>query len=212
MRISYLLFLLILCTSCNQHSEKIIPHSVQEINGRDEIISYGQKVRRPVYQAKVPLVWQRHDPSEQESLMDTTKPIVTFTINEKLRLTVHNFPTHSLEERIPPGAQLERWGSQLTGGTFRSEKVGHGGFIGLYFEGVKGAATVCAWSMQLDLQHYQTLHFLAATVEEEEHYRQMTADYTIKVSGPSDLIEKHRDEIQLFADSFELIGEIPDRV
>lgn len=61
------------------------------------------------------------------------------------------------------------------------------------------------------MQHYQTLHFLSATVEEEEHYQQMAADFTIKTFGPIDKLEKHRVAIDLFADSFGLIQDIPSR-
>ena len=207
-----LLSAFISCASCSQDRVKTPPHAVQEINGRDEIISYNQKVRRPVYRAKIPLSWKRIDPEGLDSLLDTTKPIVSFEIADKLRLTLHTFPTTSLEERIPPAAQIERWRNQLKGGSFYIEKITQGGFAGLYFEGKRENTTVCAWSMQLDSQHYQTLHFLASTVEEEEHYKQMAADFTIKVSGPGESIEQHWEEIALFANSFELIQEIPARM
>ncbi len=124
---------------------------------------------------------------------------------------VHTFPTHSLEERIPPEAQVQRWQGQLKGLAAHVNGVAHGGFVGLYLEGYTEKGTVRAWSLQLDMQHYQTLHFLAATVEEEEHYQQMAADYTLKAFGPTDKLEKHRIAIDLFADSFELIQEIPSR-
>jgi hypothetical protein len=203
-----ILLLLLLCTGCHS-AKKEPPFAVQTFNGRDEIISYGQKVRRPVYQAKVPLAWKRIDPAAKESILDTTKPIVSFFLEEGLLLTIHTFPTHSLEERIPPIAQVERWAAQLKGGKSHTEPVGWGGFAGIRFEGEIGERGVVAWSLQLDLEHYQALHFLASTVEEEEHYKQMAADYTIKVTGPKALIEQHREELSFFVDSFELIQEIP---
>lgn len=194
------------CKNC-PGKEKVPPFVSQEFNGRDEIISYGQMIRRPVYQAKVPINWKRIDPPLKETILDTTKPIVTFIINEHMTLTVHNFPTNCLDERIPVLTQIERWYSQLKAEKYHVENIEHGGFVGLYLEGKNDKETICAWSLQLDLEHYQTLYFLAGTVEEEEHYKQMRADLTIKVSSSTDLIEKHLNEIFLFANSFELIQE-----
>jgi hypothetical protein len=205
------LLILFLCLTGCKTEDKTPPFTLQEFNGRDEIISYGQMVRRPVYHAKVPLTWKRIDPLPIESLLDTTKPIVAFAIDENVTLTVHTFPSSSQEERIAATAQIERWINQLKGGDYLIEKVSHSGFAGLFFEGKQEKITVCGWSLQLDLDHYQTLHFLTSTVEEEEHYKQMAADYTIKVSGLSTLIDQHREEISLFADSFELIQELPLR-
>ena len=206
-----LFLFLILCVGCEKCPEKVPPFTWQEFNGRDEVIAYGQKVRRPVYRAQVPVGWQRIDPMENESLLDTMKPIVSFTIDEEITLMVHTFPTHSLEERIPPEAQVQRWQGQLKGVTAQVAKVAQDGFAGLYLEGFTEKGAVRAWSLQLDMQHYQTLHFLATTVEEEEHYQQMAADYTLKVFGPSDKLDKHRIAIDLFANSFELIQDIPSR-
>jgi hypothetical protein len=208
-----LLISLLLCVGCQKYPEKKLPpFALQQFNGRDENIAYRHRVRRPVYQAKVPLQWRRIDPAPQESLLDTTKPIVSFTLDEHVVVTVHTFPTDSLEERIPPALQVERWQRQMKGGSCHIENVGHGGFTGLYFEGSNDQKTSCCWSLQLDLDHYQTLHFLAESVEEEEHYKQMAADYTIKVTAPSSLIEKYREEISLFANSFDLIQELPTRM
>lgn len=212
MRKPILLFLLVmLCGSCRECPPKVPPFTWQEFNGRDEVIAYGQRVRRPVYRAQVPLSWQRIDPAAHESIMDTTKPIVSFVIEEGVMLMVHNFPSSSLDERIPPSAQTHRWQGQLKGAATQLTQVAHGGFSGLCLEGSSEKGAVRAWSLQLDVQHYQNLHFLATTVEEEEHYKQMAADYTIKVFGPSDMLEKHRLGIDLFVESFELIQEIPSR-
>lgn len=206
-----LFILVILCASCDQCPKKVPPFTWQEFSGRDEVIAYGQRVRRPVYRAQVPLGWQRIDPSNYESITDTTKPIVTFAIEEGVMLMVHTFPSNSLDERIPPAAQVQRWQGQLKDGAADVAQAAHGGFAGLFLEGQSEKLAVRAWSLQLDMQHYQTLHFLAETVEEEEHYKQMAADYTIKVFGPQVILEKHRIAIDLFADSFELIQEIPSR-
>ncbi len=203
---------LLLLASCKGSHEKVIPSARQEFNGRDELISYGQMVRRPVYQAQVPLGWKRIDPEAQETNLDTTKPIVSFEIEDQIVLTVHNFPSESLEERVPLEAQVQRWQKQLPGIESVVENVAHGGFYGLYLEGKTSELTLAAFAFQLDLEHYQTLHFFAGTVEEEEHYKQMSADFTIKVCGPCAMIERHREEIRLFANTFELIQEIPTRI
>lgn len=171
----------------------------QEFTGREE----NDQIRRPVYRAKVPEGWIRIDP--QGSIMDTTLPNATFLIENELKVTVHSFPSENLEDRIPPFAQIERWKRQGHAG--KVESISRGGFVGLFLEG----ASILAWSMQLDLEHYQTLSFLPTNRFEEAHYKQMRADYTIKATGPERLIAKYREELLHFAKSFELIQEIPKR-
>ncbi len=180
---------------------------MQEFTGRDELVSDQTRVRRPVYRAKVPCGWKRIE--TDGSLMDTKIPNIAFEIEEGLKVTVHTFPSASLETRIPPFAQVERWKRQLSGDVKTlSKQIAHGGFAGIALE----APTLLAWSMQLDTEHYQTLAFLANSDAEKEHYKQMSADYTIKATGPEELIEKHKEELFLFANSFELIQEIPRRM
>jgi len=103
---------------------------------------------------------------------------------------------------------VKRWEGQLGSVKAAVEPVTHAGFAGLFLE----APTVLAWSMQLDMEHYQTLSLLAGSDAEKEHFKQMCADYTIKVTGSQELIDEHRDELFLFANSFELIQEIPKRM
>jgi len=203
--------LLLLFTSCSKCPNKVPPFAIQEFNGREELVTYGQTVRRPVYRAKVPLNWTQINPKDEEALHDTKKPIVSFVLDEALFVTVHTFPSSSLEERIAPEAQIERWKEQIGSQDCTVQRVSYGGFSGLFLEATKDQKAVLAWSLQLDLDHYQTLHFLAQTLEEEEHYKQMAADYTIKVTGPIDEINKRQIELFLFAESFELIQPIPQR-
>ncbi len=196
------LFFLLLLTSCDTCPEKVPPFSLETFTGREERVEGALPVRRPVYRAKVPTGWKRREP--EGSIEDTTLSNVTFQIDEGVHLYVHTFPSQSLEERIPPQAQIARWVRQIGEQPHQVTPVGHGGFAGLEIE----SAGVLARSLQLDLEHYQTLSFLASTREEEEHYKQMRADYTIKVVGP---YAAHRAEIDLFANSFELIQELPAR-
>jgi len=59
-------------------------------------------------------------------------------------------------------------------------------------------------------EHYQQLQ----TKEPPDiayRMRQMRSDFTIKAVGWRDALEKHKDEIVMFANSFELIEEIPTR-
>lgn len=178
----------------------------QEFTGREERAENQNWVRRSVYRAKVPDGWVRIDP--HGPLSDTTKANVTFMIENQVKVAIHSFPTERLEQRIPPEAQVERWKSQCKGVETKISRVTRGGFDGLLFQ----AQGVIAWSLQLDMGHYQTLAFLATTPREEEHFKQMRADYTIKATGPQELIDKHREALFLFANSFELIQEIPKRL
>ncbi len=190
------LLLFLLLTGCQECPEKVPPFTQQEFSGREELL-----VRRPVYRAKVPVGWIRLDP--QGSIRDTTEPNVSFLIEDSLTVTVHTFPSEGLEERIPVAAQIERWKRQS--GATTVTPISHGGFAGLSLEG----PSILAWSMQLDLEHYQVLSFLASSPLEEEHFKQMRADYTIKAMGSPELIERYKEELHFFAGSFELIQEIP---
>ncbi len=174
----------------------------------------GTLYRPLTYRAKTPSYWSRKESPTNESLVDTRKPLVEYFIQEEglsIRITLHNFPANSLEERISPQSQINRWKKQfdpLVAETIHTSSLAKGGFSGLFFEasGLQDQieTTVLGWSMQLSAEHFRNLSHYA-----EEAYRQMRADYTLKAVGPSDLIFKHKFSIIEFANSFELIEEIP---
>lgn len=197
--------LLAVLTSCNSCPEKVPPYTQQEFTGREERTQQQRLVRRPTYRAKVPIGWKRIDP--ENPIQDTREANVTFRTEDGIVITVHTFPTETLEERVPPAAQVARWKGQLKDAPSAVHAISQAGFAGLKLD----APTLLAWSMQLDFEHYQTLSFLAQSIEEEEHYKQMRADYTIKATGTEAALDLHRKELELFASSFELIQEIPKR-
>ncbi len=178
----------------------------QTIDGRDE--GNAGIVRYPVYRARVPQHWQRIDPPVSASNADSTLPICTFELPD-LRIVIHNFPVNSIEQRIPPGAQVARWQQQTGKPAAVIEPVAHGGFAGFLFEAEGGG--VVGWAMQLAPEHFHALANLSATPAERTFFRQMQADYTIKVTGSPDAIAAARPEIDQFARSFELIQAIPGR-
>lgn len=197
-------------TSCNQNPSPLPPASWQLIAARDE----GQpNDRHLIYRALVPANWIRHDPPPTESIADTTRSNCEFYIkdnNQTIRLTIHTFPILQ-NSRIPPQAQITRWKGQIEELDPLNTHVlaeSHGGFSGLYFEGegkLQGNATkVMGWSMQLAACYERQL-------EQERHSLDhcKRADYTIKASGPPDMIDQHRSAILAFARSFELIDELP---
>lgn len=205
-----LIILLYLLTAC-QSSYSYPTSHWQQFAGRDD----GTSLARPLlYRAKVPLTWQRQDPASTESIADTTKAICTFYIPEgeqTIRLTLHTFPIGESYPRIPPQAQIARWKTQfdeLDALTTTVQSEAHGGFSGLFFEGqglIQGQATkVLGWSMQLAIGYERQLNLEKYTLD-----RTKKADYTIKAQGPIELINKHRTEIVTFAQSFELIDELP---
>jgi drug/metabolite transporter (DMT)-like permease len=164
---------------------------------------------RPLYQSLLPEGWSKEDPLPDSGLADTMKPIATMQV-EDITITVHNFPSSSLEQRIPPQAQITRWEKQFTTldeDTIAIQSVGHSGFLGLQFEAsgiVKGQeVATLAWIFQLAPEHYYALD---ATHPND---MQRKADWTIKAVGSKESIEKHKQSILLFAHSFELIDEIP---
>ena len=199
-------FLILLClTACKKCPDKVPPFTHVPIQGREEVLPSGKILRRPLYNAKMPVAW-KHLPSES-CLSDTTKPNALFQIEEGLFLAVHTFPTDELNQRIAPAMQVQRWQTQDRSKA-KIEKVHHDGFYGLFFETEK----TLAWSFQLDSELYQTLAFLGRTHEENAYFRQMRSDFTIKVSGPKELIAEHREEILFFADNLALFQAIPAKL
>ncbi|MBA3957201.1 MAG: hypothetical protein H0X51_02235 [Parachlamydiaceae bacterium] len=218
MRFFVFLFLISLClASCNTPTP-LSNQNTQYIYGRDS----GNGERIAIYRAQVPTSWLRQDFSHQESVIDTTKPLCTWTIPQdvgSIRITVHNFPSDQIEKRVTQAAQVTRWQRQFA--TIDASSVAlhaesRGGFAGLFLE-ASGVAegqkmTLLAWAMNLSPDHYATLSTqrqIARLETQKQLFRQMQADYTIKVLGPSDIVEKYKSEIIAFAASFELIEEIP---
>ncbi len=202
------LFLLIL-VGCQQ--KQPVQNPWQEIAGRD--LGHSLIIRHPVYRARVPYHWKRVDPLPSVSNADTTKPLVEFWIDDQVSVNVHNFPSDSLEERIPPAAQVARWRKQLVGLNPKEavvKPISRAGFAGLFFEGQGHDVLVMAWSLQLDAEHYRVL-LKGENRENGDFLKQMRADVTIKVVGPPDVVESYQDELMDFAGSFELIQEIPDQ-
>ena len=197
-----ILLLLLLVTACRKCPDRVPPFTRYPIQGREEVLPSGKVLRRPLYSAKMPASWKAL-PSAR-SLKDTTKPNATFEITPTLHLTVHSFPTNELAERIPPSFQVERWKNQDSQKAY-IESVHQGGFTGLKFE----TPSTLAWSFQLDPELYQTLAILGRSHEENAYYKQMRSDFTIKVSGDSEELALHREEITFFAQSLELFQAIP---
>ena len=200
-----ILFILGLTGCTAQESPR---HPWCEMPGRDD-------PSIPVYRARVPASWEARVTADLKTLADTTKPNAEFFIRDgerQVRLVIHTFPSESLERRIPPQAQVARWERQfstLNPISIVKEPKARGGFAGLYFE-AEGTLTASAapirvmgWAMQLDQEHYHVLTYRGL--------KNLSADYTLKVTGDPSLMEGHREEIEVFARSFELIQEIPSR-
>jgi hypothetical protein len=182
---------------------------MQLIAGRDEGIS---KEREELYCIRVPAYWKRLDPPRDESLQDTTKSLCEFYLNEgneSIRITLHNFPSQSSDDRIPPMAQISRWKRQFDVLDPSHQLIlpqAFSGYAGFLYQGsgkIKGEdVMVMGWSLQIGPEHYRTLskNFFPS---------QMRADVTIKASGPRNLVDRYRNDIMAFARSFELIKEIP---
>lgn len=187
------IFLIFLCLVGCQKKPSFTRHPIQ---GREEVLPSGKILRRPLYQVKVPVHWQRV--VDEEAFFDETKPNASFQIEEGVILHLHSFPTDRLEERIAPATRVAREAAQIT-------PIRHDGFFGVYFE----TPTTMAWSFGLDPELYETLACLGRTYEEKAYFRQMRSDFTIRVSGPADRLAKHREEIFFFVDSLELFQAIP---
>lgn len=210
----FLTLLLLFTSGCSfQGSHQNISNSYQLIDGRDE----GDPAQRTaIYRVKVPKDWVRKDPGPDESILDSTKALCEFRIidrDEQIRISVHNFPVETLEQRIAPFAQITRWKKQfdsLANIDTKTIPQAFAGYAGLMFEAtglIKGRkTTVLAWSMQLAPEHFRNL-----SSDNHASIRQKRADFTIKAVGPPSLMDKYKPAILNFAKSFELIEEIPVR-
>ncbi len=153
----------------------------------------------------------------EDSISDSTRPNCEFYIGETspIHFTFHTFPTDTFEQRIPPEAQIGRWKRQFDEidlSTLLIEPRALGGFTGLsfYAEGSLNGKehSILGFSMQLASLHWRTLQ---AQNGPSFKQRQMASDYTLKAIGAPESITTYKSEIELFANSFELIEEIPIR-
>ncbi len=161
-------------------------HEVEHSNTRRETFS-GRYSEIALYHAEVPPHWERVETEGDRT--DTKLPICSYKIGEDL-LTLHNFPYSSIEQRISPEAQVERWKRQVPGEIYDVMPFSNSGFGGFRLE-TKG---MIAYAMQLT-----PLIFRSITGPDQK------ADYTIKFMGD---IEKNRQDVDAFAESFEWITPI----
>ncbi len=170
---------------------------------------------RPAYRIKVPSAWHKQPTAPLEQMTDTKQAICTYVIQEgshSIRITIHTFPSKTIEDRISPQAQIARWKQQfekLEPETVSVAPQAYSGYAGLLFEGtgmLHGEhTTVMALSMQLAPEHYR--HLLYNKPVEVD----LRADFTIKAVGPAEIMSLYRSALIAFARSFELIEEIPNR-
>src|SRR5438477_11427236 len=86
MQLFFILASLLLCIACtNQQKPPASTFITHEIAGRDDPTLHNFQstpLRYPVYRAKAPSDWQRHDPNPSESIVDSTKAICEFIITD----------------------------------------------------------------------------------------------------------------------------------
>lgn len=203
----FFLLLLSISQSCRREGPPPI-FSVVEIAGRE--------TNEPIYRAKMPDGWEQQQPGQPTA--DTTKALAEFFLRAPegtIRLTFHNFPS---EQDIPPIAQITRWKRQfehLDAASVSIDPKAFSGFVGFFFEGsgkLSGETkSVLGWAMQLAPQHVQFLQ-TPANRDEASRFRQMRASFTIKAVGPKELMANHQKAIVAFAESFELIDELPSQL
>lgn len=187
------LLIFFLCAGCLSRNAPKTSH-YQEVKGRN---------LEATYRIKAPKEWKRVDPESPPS--DTKLAICEFYIedaNGTIRITLHNFPSNTIEDRIPPGSQIARWKKQLP---MQSESItpqSFSGYVGYLFEGDDGETAMMGWIMQLGPQQYSRLTL-------PDFPPEWRSDVTIKAQGPLHLVQKHRQKIISFARSLELLQEIP---
>lgn len=191
-------------------------HTIAIIDGRDDDLA--PLVRQPVYRIRLPRGWTYQSPLPAQSLVDTTLTLGEFFIREdgeEVRITIHNFPTDNLEDRIPIQAQLQRWKKQfdtIVPSSLSTTPQAFSGYSGLLLEltgTINGQPkALLGWSLQIAPEHYRQLS-RAAPANLWLYQKQMRADITIKAMGAPVLMQRNRQAIIAFARSFELIQDIP---
>ena len=150
----------------------------------------------PLFVCQPPASWTTVLPAEQ-NLQDTRVPIMEWSIEGKVRVTLHTFP--AIPKRIPPQAQIARWRRQLA--PLEKEQItqqSFAGFFGLVWEGENQKTKVLAWSMLLGNEHLYTLW----------DRPRMQQDWTLKAEGDPASVNSRRDEIFNLARSLEFVDEI----
>jgi hypothetical protein len=190
----HLMWLLILIASCSQDEPHTANFTTHIVRGRNH---------QPVYRIKVPSHWIFKEPANDESLIDTTKSIGEL-LTDDIRITIHNFSSNSIEERIPFRQQILRWKNQFD--ELQQESIAispqsFNGFSGAMLEAsgtIAGKSkSVIAWSMQIAPEHYRKLECA-----------ERKSCYTIKAVGPAREMEEKKAEITKCARSFEMIDEV----
>ncbi len=188
------LLIFIICSACSSPEETKATH-YQYVTGRNQLA---------IYRINAPKEWKKIDPDSPPS--DTKLPLCEFHIEEpdgSIRITLHNFPSQTIDDRIPPGSQIARWKRQFS---FIDENItpqSFSGYVGFLFEGDDGNTAVMGWIVQLGAEQYSRLSL-------PDFPPELRSDVTIKAQGPTHLIQKHRQKIISFARSFELLQEIPN--
>lgn len=171
----------------------------------------GNSSERPfLYRIALPSNWETK--ADHKSVQDTMLPIAEFVYHDNhgdIRLTVHNFPYVSQDQRIPPEAQLARWKKQLDPLNEQlTTRQAFAGFVGLHLwaEGYlqNTLSAMSAWSMQLAPELDREL------MHTKGFDPQTRSDITIKATGPLRLMEEKQEEIASIARSFELITPLPN--
>lgn len=198
------IFLTFLVSSCENTPEEQL--QIIEVKGRSERARLTPKLE--TYRMMVPQGWEIEFPPDEDPLLDTTMPLLTLRFGDVVAV-FHNFPAESLEQRIPPIAQVTRWKKQfesLSEPTLQIFPFATSGFTGLQFEAVgiqkNEPIKVLAWSMQLTPELFQRL---------PEHASQQKGDWTLKASGPPDQLEMVQEDLFRVARSIELLEELSQR-
>lgn len=158
----------------------------------------GRLSKNPIYQVQVPLDWEKNIPEIPSK--DTKDPIATFYVDQ-VTISIHNFPTQKIEDRIYPEAQIERWKDQKKWEVLDTSPYTNGGFGGFFLEAYTKDGQGCfAYALQLTPSLFRAI---------SENEIDKKADYTIKVTGPSKTLQDLKTKIEQFADSFEWIEPIP---
>lgn len=163
----------------------------------------GRYSNLPIYSAKIPGNWVIIMPKEDADLKDTKIPLISFNLPDGILVTFHTFPGDSLENRIPPMAQIERWKNQFKGKDFELIPLSRCGFGG-YCLRIFDDSGMIGYAMQLTPTLFQSMLYPHFKIE-ELYFTEMRGDFTVKAIGKGSALEREQKIIDDFVKSLKWI-------
>lgn len=163
----------------------------------------GREQQNDLWHIRRPVEWTLKDASP--SLRDSRLANKEYEIEDAISLVIHSFPSQTIEKRIPPLAQVQRWKAQFDRSPppqFHLSPQAFSGYAGFLLEGegrIKGKEVrMLAWALSLSPKAYFSLK-----------NPESRSEITIKVVGSEEMVNLHEESILKAVRTLGLIEAIP---